>query len=30
MAGSTQDIVTIMIRYSRICHDIVTIVIRLD
>ena len=27
---TTQDIVTILIRYSRIGHDIVTIVIRLD
>jgi hypothetical protein len=27
---TTQDIVTILIRYSRICQDIVTIVIRLD
>ena len=27
---TTQDIVTILIRYSRICHEIVTIVIRLD
>ncbi len=26
---TTQDIVTVLIRYSRICHDIVTIVIRL-
>ena len=27
---TTQETVTILIRYSRICHDIVTIVIRLD
>jgi hypothetical protein len=27
---TTQDIVTMLIRYSRICHDIVTIVIRLE
>ena len=27
---TTQGIVTILIRYSRICHDIVTIVIRPD
>ena len=25
-----QDIITILIRYRRICHDIVTIIIRLD